>query len=101
MADELRQDQITCAMHGPAHKTYICEHLAANPVQTWFSTAPSPDKQWPDAWCAVCHKMYRRENQWNEKNEGALSIKLFCHRCYESHRAQGTPVDVPDYEIPD
>jgi hypothetical protein len=93
MADADRE-QIECGTHGPAFKTYICEHLADNPEQVWFSEAPSAENEWPDAWCTLCHEAYKRENQWNEKNEGTPRIKLFCHCCYETRRARATHVDV-------
>ena len=50
----------------------------------------------PTLGARYCNEVYERENQWNEKNEGAIHIKLFCHRCYEAHRAQGTAIDLPD-----
>jgi|SRR6185437_3963301 len=98
MSDPKRVD---CETHGSAFQTYVCEHLVRNPVQNWFSSAPSIDNQWPDSWCSICHEAYIREGQWNKKNEGSLNIKLLCHQCYEAHRSRGSCIDVPDYEIPD
>jgi hypothetical protein len=92
---------IHCDQHGSAFMTFICEHLAADPKQTWYSSTPTEDNQWPDSWCSVCHAAYMREGQWNERNEDVIKARLFCHRCYELHRAQGSSVDVADYEIPD
>ena len=88
-----------CDQHGKAFETYLCDHLAENPSQTWYSTAPKAENKWPDAWCSVCHVAYLRENQWNENNEGEIKAKLLCHKCYEAHRALGNCVDVPDYEV--
>jgi hypothetical protein len=82
-----RMDDVTCEVHGSAFKTYICEHLAANPKQKWFSDQHETN-EWPDAWCTDCHEKFEREGEWNEKNEAGLRIVLFCHRCYEAHRAQ-------------
>ena len=28
-------DSVYCATHGQAHTTYVCGHLAAQPVQQW------------------------------------------------------------------
>jgi hypothetical protein len=61
---------INCHADGPAFETYICEHLAANPSQTWYSSAPTEQDRWPDAWCSICHQAYLSQNEWNEKNEG-------------------------------
>jgi hypothetical protein len=87
---------IECDAHGSAFETYICEHLAANPIQTWFSSARTEADPWPDAWCSICHDAYQREGLWNEKNEAHLRIKLFCHLCYEAHRMLGDHIEVPD-----
>lgn len=86
---------IECDTHGPAFQTLICEHLAANPQQAWYSSKPDEQDQWPDSWCSICHEAYQQHGEWNDVNEAVLTLKLFCHRCYEFHRAQGTAVDVP------
>lgn len=85
---------VQCHTHGPAFQTFICEHLFANPEQEWYSSAPSEDNRWPDAWCSICHEAYKTEGEWNERNENLLKIRLVCHRCYESRRALGTFVEV-------
>ena len=85
---------LECKTHGRAFATYICEHLAANPQQEWYSEIPNEQKRWPDAWCSVCDEAFQSEGEWNERNESKLRIKLFCHHCYESHRAQGTFVEL-------
>lgn len=86
-------------MHGPAFQTFICQHLAEDPRQTWHSHRPSEGNQWPDAWCDLCHVAFAREGEWNGNNEEGLVVKLFCHRCYESHRSQRTHFDdVPERE---
>lgn len=88
--------QISCDLHGEAFETFICSHLAENPVQTWYSMASTLENQWPDSWCSTCHSAYLRENEWNEKNEGEIEAKLFCHRCYEAHRAIATCAYIAD-----
>jgi len=92
----MSRSTIECDTHGPAFETYICEHLAANPFQTWFSSAPTKEDPWPDAWCSICHEAYQREGIWNERNEAYLRIKLFCHHCYEAHRTQGNHVELTE-----
>ena len=87
-------EEIDCDLHGKAFETFICQHLMENAVQTWYSIAPDSENRWPDAWCSVCHSAYLRENEWNDKNEGEIKVKLACHRCYEAHRALGTSVYV-------
>jgi len=86
----MKSDQvpITCAEHGEAFATYICEHLVGDPVQEWFSAYPSDDNRWPDAWCARCNIEFVKQGEWNEKNEDTVAIKLFCSDCYEKRRAQ-------------
>ena len=90
----IKPEQIECVEHGKATMTFVCEHLACEPHQTWHSLPPDSDDRWPDAWCSSCHANYQLENEWNEKNEGALTAKLICHRCYEASRALGTSVYV-------
>jgi hypothetical protein len=83
-----------CGIHGKAVMTFICQHLMENGAQTWHSLAPSSENRWPDAWCSICQVAYLRESEWNDKNEGAITVKLACHRCYETLRALGTSVSV-------
>jgi hypothetical protein len=86
--------EIDCADHGKAVMTFVCGHLAEDPQQTWYSLAPDSENQWPDDWCSGCHISYLRENEWNEKNEDGLNVKLLCHHCYEAQRASGQSVYV-------
>jgi hypothetical protein len=79
--------QLACVTHGSGFSTYVCEHLAANPRQKWFSSEIDDTHKWPDAWCAICDSFFQREGEWNEKNETNLKIKLVCHYCYESMRS--------------
>jgi hypothetical protein len=87
---DAKAKKIHCATHGTAFSTYVCEHLAANPVQEWFSREPDDEHRWPDAWCATCDVFFQEQGEWNEKNEKKLKITLLCHHCYEKKRAQGT-----------
>ena len=87
---------IECETHGQAFETFICVHLAADPQHVWYSSNANEQDRWPDSWCSVCHEAYQQQGEWNEKNENGLEVKLFCHRCYETHRAQGTFIQVPD-----
>lgn len=80
-------EQVTCPEHGEATATYVCEHLAADPMQRWHSDYPSADAPWPDAWCSACNVAYMREGEWNERNEDDLEIRILCHCCYENARA--------------
>lgn len=86
MSDAAR---IQCGRHGDAFQTFLCNHLAEDPAQTWYSTPPGPDDQWPDSWCSLCHVAFLREGRWNDKSEAELDVKLLCHHCYETHRAMG------------
>jgi hypothetical protein len=81
-------DHIGCAEHGEAYATWVCSHLAADPVQEWFSDYPSEDTPWPDSWCSQCNLEFRKEGEWNEKNEDSLAIKLACNHCYEDARSR-------------
>jgi len=83
---------LECDTHGRAFRTYICEHLSAEPRQKWYSKSPTEQELWPDAWCSICYATFERDGEWNDSNAEGLKIKLFCHRCYESHRALGTHV---------
>jgi hypothetical protein len=96
MADSEQRKTIECEMHGSAFETFICTHLAGDPKQIWFSRNATEEDQWPAAWCSLCREAFEREDEWNDKNQNGLAIKLFCHRCYESYRAQGTHIEVPD-----
>jgi hypothetical protein len=85
MSDD--SNTVTCAEHGEAYTTFVCEHLVRNPVQRWYCAPPSEDNLWPDAWCPQCHVQYLKEGEWNEKNEEGLVAKILCHGCYETARA--------------
>jgi hypothetical protein len=83
-------EKVTCASHGEAYATYICEHLVGAVNVDWYSEEPNKDDLWPDAWCARCQREFAAEGEWNEKSERAagLAIKLICHHCYEQFRSQ-------------
>lgn len=84
MQDE-RRGEIKCNQHGRAYETFVCEHLAAQPNQKWYSNEPTRDEPWPDAWCADCNLILEANNgEWQDHEP---KIKLLCHRCYESFRA--------------
>ena len=80
--------RIECGAHGGAFATYVCEHLASDPEQEWFSRDPNEDNRWPDSWCSLCDRSFQEEGEWNEKNEKKIKIQLLCHHCYENHRAR-------------
>lgn len=80
-------EQINCLEHGDACATYICEHLAADPIQQWHSDFPTKEMPWPDAWCSRCEAEYAKEGEWNERNESKITVKVFCSHCYESARS--------------
>ena len=82
MSDE-DDDSIACANHGKARATYVCAHLADDPVQRWHGASPTPDNAWPDAWCDRCNAVFLRDGAWTDGNSGTLDIKVFCSRCYE------------------
>ena len=97
--DSMEKRNMQCETHGPAFMTFICQHLAEDPRQTWHSHQPSEGNEWPDTWCDLCHLAFLHEGEWRDNNEKGLSVKLFCHRCYESHRSQQTRFnDVPERE---
>jgi hypothetical protein len=89
--------QIDCETHGPAFKTYVCEHLASDPKQEWFAREPEEGNPWPDAWCGACDEQFMREGQWTDQNH--CKIVLLCHHCYETKRSMGTPWDSEDRGI--
>ena len=76
-------DSVTCDTHGKTAGTFVCGHLAADPVQRWHGTAASPDDLWPDAWCDRCNEAWLREGEWNDSNSDGLGLKMLCQRCYE------------------
>jgi len=84
------EKHVECATHGTGFSTYVCEHLAAQPVQEWFSGERDDTYQWPDAWCAFCNIFFLQEGEWNERNESKLKLKLLCHHCYDKKRSQET-----------
>jgi hypothetical protein len=83
--------QLDCATHGAGFQTFVCEHLAANPAQEWFSGEATVDNKWPDAWCADCDVFFQHQGEWNENNESNMKIKILCHHCYEMFRSQQRP----------
>jgi len=85
MSDDTR---ISCDTHGESSTTYVCEHLIRNPVQRWYSAAPSEANRWPDAWCSKCNVEFLKEGEWNERNERGLVPKILCHNCYEAAQAR-------------
>ena len=84
MSDDTK---VSCASHGEAYATYVCQHLARNPAQRWHCDEPSADDRWPDAWCPKCNVAFLKEGEWNERNEKGLVAKILCHRCYEAAQA--------------
>jgi hypothetical protein len=78
---------VECGIHGRGFPALICEHLAMDPAQSWFSDEPSPANRWPDAWCSVCDAVFLEEGEWNDRTGSRIRVKLMCHRCYEGKRA--------------
>lgn len=84
-------NEVSCSVHGKASVTFVCSHLAANPLQRWHCDYPTEDSPWPDAWCDQCNEAYLRDGEWTEENSGCLDLKILCHQCYEG--AKGASVD--------
>lgn len=80
-------DSVHCSTHGQAHTTYVCGHLAAQPVQQWYCDVPSPDNPWPDAWCKACDAEYLKACEWNDSNSSCLDLQILCHHCYAANNA--------------
>jgi hypothetical protein len=63
MARDIMNDEsknVICEKHGTnAAATYVCSHLATNPVQRWNSDRPSQANPWPDAWCNQCNARFQ------------------------------------------
>lgn len=81
-------ESVACGEHGGGRATYVCVHLAADPVQRWYGEYPDDDAPWPDAWCAACNEHYASEGEWNERNEDAIQVTALCHHCYEAARGR-------------
>lgn len=81
---------VECSLHGRGFPTCLCEHLAAEPAQPWFSEEPSAANRWPDAWCAKCDATYLEYGEWNESSARRIRVKTLCHRCYEARRRAAT-----------
>jgi hypothetical protein len=81
---------VECETHGAGTQTFLCEHLAVQPRQKWFSDAPDESNPWPDAWCLICNEHYAKQGEWNDHNSGIIKIHLLCHQCYEARRAEAT-----------
>ena len=75
------REEIACASHTAGFETFVCEHLAQNPSQEWFSETPTEASPWPDAWCEECNRAFEEQGEWNGQNERRMKIKLLCHRC--------------------
>jgi hypothetical protein len=86
----LEDAKVTCDKHGEAYATFVCQHLAKNPAQEWFSRVPTKENPWPDAWCGECDVEFLKFDEWNEQNEACLGPSLLCHNCYEWARSLGT-----------
>src|SRR5262249_12981286 len=81
-------DQVTCDVHGQATTTFVCTHLAADPVQRWHSDYPSDDNPWPDSWCDRCNVAFLREGEWNDRNADGIELSILCNQCYEQARGR-------------
>jgi len=81
-------DTVTCATHGDSAATFICGHLAADPVQRWHGNPASVDNLWPDAWCDRCNEAFLREGEWNEANSSGLGLKILCSGCYDEAKGR-------------
>ena len=83
-------NEFKCEIHGAAQEAFVCEHLAEMTESKWYSSKPSDEKLWPDAWCSQCHISFEKEGEWNEKaqKEANLKAKLLCNHCYESLRSK-------------
>ena len=81
-------DSITCDSHGKAPATYLCGHLADDPVQRWHGAHRTPDNAWPDSWCDRCNAAYLRDGEWTDENSQGLNLKIFCSRCYEQAKGK-------------
>lgn len=81
------KERLECETHGTAYATYVCEHLASQPKQEWFSEEPDGGDPWPDAWCKACDLVFQAQGEWNEANEKKGRVKVLCHRCYEAFRS--------------
>jgi Family of unknown function (DUF6882) len=80
-------NRVSCAQHGKASATYLCQHLVEDPVQRWYCDYPTEDRPWPDAWCSACEAVYAREGGWNETSKKGVPIRLLCCHCYEHLRS--------------
>jgi hypothetical protein len=76
-------DSIRCGTHGNRRATYLCGHLAADPVQRWHGAHASTDNPWPDSWCDGCNAAFLRDGAWNDENSAGLDLKILCSGCYE------------------
>ena len=83
MSDDADDDSVTCESHGRSPATYMCGHLAENPVQRWHGNVRTPDNAWPDAWCDRCNAAFLRDGEWTDENSQGLNLKIFCCGCYE------------------
>ncbi|MBV8673007.1 MAG: hypothetical protein JOZ33_06205 [Acidobacteriaceae bacterium] len=81
---------VNCATHGESFETFVCEHLAANPSQRWYSSAPSVENPWPDAWCHICNHYFEEQGEWNDANSHHIKAELLCHNCYQTFREGAT-----------
>jgi len=61
------QKKVECIAHGGGFETFVCEHLISTPAQEWFSSEPSAENKWPDAWCSACNAFFQQEGEWKEK----------------------------------
>ena len=86
-------DLLTCTTHGPAHATYVCEHLVGAANVLWYSGEPDAENKWPDAWCKQCHVAYAAAGEWNDESTEAagMDLRVLCHRCYDEARGRCDP----------
>lgn len=88
-----KRAEVECSTHTTGFETFLCEHLANNPAQVWFSEEPSDSNPWPDSWCSKCHEAFKEQGQWNDQNEGRMRVRLLCHRCYERARTKAASMN--------
>lgn len=87
--------RVECAKHGQSEETFVCAHLLGDAVGLGFNRdEPTPEEQFPDAWCDDCELIRSAHGGWDDESEKLVKISLLCAGCYERSRIRNTKTSV-------
>ena len=83
---------INCEQDGEAYATFVCAHLAAEPLQEWLCDYPTEDNTWTDSWCAQCNSEFEKQARW-ERRKRRQAFNTIAAYILEARGVYRTPDD--------